>query len=157
MDPIPRPRRLFPQSRQRFTDDFVDRLLQPSVGRRLMAEKPPAAWLLKSPEPQGGNRRPIIGRSPRQEEQEHMVTNYPHSFASHDDRMHATAEDGKVEQSGVRVMDRLRQFICGLHGHDTLLHFDKDRMSLQCVSCGHESPGWELNEERPTVTFRGDA
>jgi hypothetical protein len=30
-------------------------------------------------------------------------------------------------------------------------------MSLRCVSCGHETPGWELNEARPTVTVRGDA
>ena len=30
-------------------------------------------------------------------------------------------------------------------------------MSLRCVSCGHETPGWELNEPRPTVTVRGDA
>jgi hypothetical protein len=54
-------------------------------------------------------------------------------------------------------MDRLRQMMCGLHGHDTLLHFDKDRLSLRCVSCGHETPGWELNEAPPTVTMRGDA
>jgi hypothetical protein len=38
-----------------------------------------------------------------------------------------------------------------------LLHFEDERMSLQCVSCGHETPGWELNEARPTVTVRGDA
>ena len=30
-------------------------------------------------------------------------------------------------------------------------------MSLRCVSCGHESPGWALNEVPPTVTVRGDA
>jgi hypothetical protein len=92
-----------------------------------------------------------------QEEQEHMVTNYPHSFASHDDNIGATAEDAKMEGFGGRVMDRLRQILCGLHGHDTLLHFNKDRMSLRCVSCGHETPGWELNEVPPTVTIRGDA
>jgi hypothetical protein len=39
---------------------------------------------------------------------------------------------------------RVQQFVCGLHGHDMVRHFDKGRMSLQCVSCGHESPGWEL-------------
>jgi hypothetical protein len=27
---------------------------------------------------------------------------------------------------------------------------------LRCVSCGHETPGWELNEVPPTVTVRGD-
>src|SRR6185436_5338557 len=81
-----------------------------------------------------------------------MVTNYPQSFTSHEENMRVAAEDGKMDGFGGRVMDRLRQMMCGLHGHDTLLHFDKDRMSLRCVSCGHETPGWELNEVPPTVT-----
>jgi hypothetical protein len=42
------------------------------------------------------------------------------------------------------IASRLHQFVCGLHGHDELLHFEKGRMSLQCVSCGYESPGWEV-------------
>jgi hypothetical protein len=46
---------------------------------------------------------------------------------------------------------------CGLHGHDNLLQFQQDRMYLKCVSCGHESPGWELTETPPTVSVRGDA
>ena len=56
-----------------------------------------------------------------------------------------------------RVKWMARRVICGLFGHDTLLHFENERMSLRCVSCGHESPGWELNETPPTVTVRGDA
>lgn len=51
-----------------------------------------------------------------------------------------------------RVVDRLRQVVCGLHGHDTMLQFEQDRMFLRCVSCGHETPGWELNEAAPTPT-----
>lgn len=47
---------------------------------------------------------------------------------------------------GGRVMDRVRQMLCGLHGHDTLLQFQEDRMFLRCVSCGHESPGWDVSE-----------
>ena len=43
-----------------------------------------------------------------------------------------------------RVADHVRQLICGMHGHDSLLHFERGRMSLLCTSCGHESPGWEL-------------
>jgi Zn ribbon nucleic-acid-binding protein len=43
-------------------------------------------------------------------------------------------------------MDRVRQMLCGLHGHDTLLQFQEDRMFLRCVSCGHESPGWDVSE-----------
>jgi len=96
-------------------------------------------------------------RTLRQEEQEHMVTNYPRSFASRDNQPQATAEDGQMDGFGGRILERLRQLICGLHGHDTLPHFAKDRMSLQCVSCGHQTPGWELNEVPPTVTIRGDA
>jgi hypothetical protein len=42
------------------------------------------------------------------------------------------------------VTDKVRQFICGLHGHDALLHFEHGRMSLQCTSCGYETPGWDL-------------
>jgi hypothetical protein len=49
------------------------------------------------------------------------------------------------------VFDRVRQAVCGLHGHDNLLQFERERMFLKCVSCGFESPGWELKETPPTV------
>jgi hypothetical protein len=42
------------------------------------------------------------------------------------------------------VGESVRQFICGLHGHDSLLHFEEGRMSLLCASCGHETPGWDV-------------
>jgi hypothetical protein len=53
-----------------------------------------------------------------------------------------------------RLATRLRQAICGLHGHDTLLHFGTSRLSLHCVSCGYESPGWEVQRsvsQEPTA------
>ncbi len=84
-----------------------------------------------------------------------MVTNYPHPIASHSERSARAASP--TEGLGQRVMDWLRQAICGMHGHDTLLQFEQERMFLRCVSCGHETPGWELNEARPNVTIRGDA
>ena len=80
-----------------------------------------------------------------------MVTNYP--IASRDGATAAT----HAHTDGLGVLGRMRQMLCGLHGHDTLLHFEQDRMSLRCVSCGHETPGWELTEAPPTVTVRGDA
>ena len=43
-----------------------------------------------------------------------------------------------------RMVDHVRQFICGLHGHDALLHFGQGRLSLQCTSCGYETPGWDV-------------
>jgi len=86
-----------------------------------------------------------------------MVTNYPQAIESHEEGMRTTVGDESVENSGPRMIERLRQMFCGLHGHDTMLHFEQDRMSLRCVSCGHETPGWELNETPPTVTIRGDS
>jgi hypothetical protein len=49
-----------------------------------------------------------------------------------------------------RAAEQLRQFICGLHGHDALLHFEHGRISLQCTSCGYETPGWDLRPSAPT-------
>ena len=56
-----------------------------------------------------------------------------------------------AESLGGKLLDRARQVLCGLHGHDTLLQFEHDRMFLRCVSCGHETPGWELKDEPPAV------
>jgi hypothetical protein len=60
-------------------------------------------------------------------------------------------------QQGSRALARaavqFRQFLCGLGGHDALVHFEQGRMSLQCTSCGHETPGWNLrSDHRPQPT-----
>jgi len=54
------------------------------------------------------------------------------------------------------IVDLVRQAYCGLHGHDSLLQFGRERMFLQCMSCGHESPGWELTET-PTTRIEAKA
>jgi hypothetical protein len=43
-----------------------------------------------------------------------------------------------------RAGEQVRQFICGLNGHDSLLHFEEERLSLLCTSCGYETPGWDV-------------
>jgi hypothetical protein len=43
-----------------------------------------------------------------------------------------------------RAAGHVRQFLCGLHGHDALLHFEQGRISLQCTSCGYQTPGWDV-------------
>lgn len=83
-----------------------------------------------------------------------MVTNYP-QIASHEG-LRTHTEEAQAVGFGGRALVWLRQMLCGLHGHDTMLHFEQERMSLRCVSCGHETPGWDLNEVPPTVTIRGD-
>ena len=82
-----------------------------------------------------------------------MVTNYPQRLASQEALQTHGSTSGWLES----FSQRLSQMLCGFRGHDTLLHFEDERMSLRCVSCGHETPGWELNEVPPTVTVRGDA
>jgi hypothetical protein len=42
------------------------------------------------------------------------------------------------------ALDRVQQGLCGLHGHDALLHYERNRIYLRCTSCGYESPGWEV-------------
>jgi hypothetical protein len=54
------------------------------------------------------------------------------------------------------MVDRVRQMWCGLHGHDSLLQFERDRMYLRCVSCGHATPGWDLNEAPPQAAVRAE-
>ena len=85
-----------------------------------------------------------------------MVTNYPQPMPQ-SDRLTAAHQAQTTEWFGERMWTWMRQGLCGLQGHDQLLQFGQERMSLRCVSCGHESSGWELNEPRPTVTARGDA
>src|SRR5438552_13700770 len=41
---------------------------------------------------------------------------------------------------------------CGMHGHLILLHFEPNKLSLQCGLCGYESEGWEVG--RPLVARR---
>ena len=44
-------------------------------------------------------------------------------------------------------MQSLQRMMCGLRGHDEVLHFEPYRLSLRCLSCGHETTGWSLQSE----------
>jgi hypothetical protein len=61
-----------------------------------------------------------------------------------DTAQHHMSSATQSESVFTRAAGHLRQFLCGLHGHDALLHFDHGRMSLLCTSCGYESPGWDV-------------
>jgi hypothetical protein len=83
-----------------------------------------------------------------------MVTNYPHPMTAQG--LGRTAGNERAGGSGW-FATKLSQLFCGFRGHDALLHFEGERISLRCVSCGHETPGWDLDATPPTVTARGDA
>jgi hypothetical protein len=83
-----------------------------------------------------------------------MVTNYPQQLTTTADvaRRRATPE-GVV----ARAMGRLGQFFCGMRGHDTVLHFEANRVMMRCTSCGHDTPGWEISGRGPRKRYEGDA
>jgi hypothetical protein len=85
-----------------------------------------------------------------------MVSNIPRLFAAPDEISLRAEEAPQAHRLGDRVLDRVREMCCSLHGHEHLLQFEQDRLFLKCFSCGHESPGWELNEIPPTITARKD-
>jgi len=85
-----------------------------------------------------------------------MVTHYP-QIAPRESLAAADGANRADAGFGAKAFTWIRQAYCGMHGHDRLLHFEKDRISLRCASCGHDSPGWELNEiPRPAIRLRGE-
>jgi hypothetical protein len=47
------------------------------------------------------------------------------------------------------VVWHMRQTICALsRGHEMVRQFEPDRLSLRCLHCGFESPGWTLGVAR---------
>ena len=50
-----------------------------------------------------------------------------------------------------RASKRAGQLRCGLTGHNVLMRYQPTRLSLQCTTCGYESPGWEIERNRGLV------
>jgi len=67
--------------------------------------------------------------------------------------MDARATAGVVN----RAVAKFAQFVCGLRGHDSVLHFEGKRVNMRCTSCGHDTPGWEVSGRAPRQRFEGDA
>lgn len=84
-----------------------------------------------------------------------MVTNYPQ-------RLTATTAAAELDATGTpagvmnRLAARVGQFLCGMRGHDSVLHFEGNRVMMRCTSCGHDSPGWEISGRAPRQRFEGD-
>jgi hypothetical protein len=81
-----------------------------------------------------------------------MVTNYPQ-------RLTATAAEldtQSTETFPIRAIARIGQWLCGMRGHDSVLHFEGNRVMMRCTSCGHDSPGWEITGRGPRQRYEGD-
>ena len=89
-----------------------------------------------------------------------MVTNYPQQLTATD--VTSAAETGAQSESQdfgmvARAMGRLGQLLCGVRGHDSVLHFEGNRVMMRCTSCGHDTPGWEISGHGPRRRYEGDA
>src|SRR5262245_12736095 len=82
-----------------------------------------------------------------------MVTNYPQRLTATTSGLESTSA-----QAGVltRLSVRVGQLLCGVRGHDSVLHFEGNRVMMRCTSCGHDSPGWEISGRAPRQRFEGD-
>lgn len=49
-----------------------------------------------------------------------------------------------TEGFGTVVLDQIGQLLCAMQGHDHMLQHTEGRVFLRCVTCGHESPGWDV-------------
>lgn len=54
------------------------------------------------------------------------------------------------------ILRRVPQILCGLTGHNELLHFERARLSLYCLRCGDQSAGWEVGTTRVGVVAKRD-
>jgi len=81
-----------------------------------------------------------------------MVTNYPQRLTA----TSAKLDTQNTVSMSTRVMARVGQWICGMRGHDSVLHFEGNRVMMRCTSCGHDSPGWEITGRGPRQKFEGD-
>src|SRR3954451_18129884 len=83
-----------------------------------------------------------------------MVTNYFQPLMRTED-----SSTGDVPSTGVmsRIASRVSQTLCGLSGHDSVLHFEGSRVMMRCTSCGYDTPGWEVSGRGPRRRFDGDA
>lgn len=82
-----------------------------------------------------------------------MVTNYPQQLAAA-----ADVDRQQTTDAGLltRTFTRLGQVLCGMGGHDSVLHFEGSRIMMRCTSCGYDTPGWEIGGRGPRRRFDGD-
>jgi hypothetical protein len=54
----------------------------------------------------------------------------------------------RLKSAAIAIAEGLAQARCGLGGHAMAMRFEKTRVSLQCMSCGHNTPGWTISDAR---------
>ena len=80
-----------------------------------------------------------------------MVTDYPQVLVQTQPRARVSVGRGVV-----RGLRRVGQLLCGIRGHDVVRHYERNRVALECSSCGHVSPGWTVSDAKPQLRYAGD-
>jgi len=80
-----------------------------------------------------------------------MVTEYSQVLVATQPRVRSS-----LRLSVQRALRRIGQAFCGLRGHENVLHYERSRFALECSTCGHVSPGWEVSGPQPHLRYAGD-
>jgi hypothetical protein len=54
----------------------------------------------------------------------------------------------RIANEAIGLAEWLRRARCGLEGHSMLLHLEPQKLSLRCMHCGQQTPGWTIHEHR---------
>lgn len=77
-----------------------------------------------------------------------MIAVHSHPLASPASQAGSVFENWKQRLASFNgsASDWIRQTLCGAQGHAMLMHFESNRLSLQCMSCGRTTPGWTIKD-----------
>lgn len=67
--------------------------------------------------------------------------------------LHISTKTVRVAALMRLVACALREVWCGLSGHDMVLHFEPERLSLRCLGCGLRTQGWTI-DVKPVYRIR---
>jgi hypothetical protein len=82
-----------------------------------------------------------------------MISNLFVLFVAPDDLAADRGKTAEAEAFTGWMLARAREMFCGVRGHENLMQFERERLFLRCLSCGRETPGWELNEAPPRAAI----
>jgi hypothetical protein len=59
-----------------------------------------------------------------------------------------------LRKHAIQILECLQRWLCALEGHNLLLHFESNRLSLRCANCGWDTPGWTIaTRTRPQASL----
>jgi hypothetical protein len=77
---------------------------------------------------------------------------YDNVFGINNKRPHEDAGGGSVARVVGTISRQFTRMLCSLHGHVIMLHFEPNKLSLECSLCGYQTEGWEVG--RPMTARR---